>query len=75
MFRADLCKSISRNEDVLFGFESKRAAIGMPALKNKLPSAGWEKQGAFLLDHGDALAPRSVRKCMRDKTVQEHAAG
>jgi hypothetical protein len=75
MFRADLCKSISRDEDVLSGFESQRAAIGMPALKNKLPSAGWEKQRAFLLDHGDALAACPVRKCMRDETIQEYAAG
>src|SRR5690348_8410421 len=75
IFRANLGKRIARDEEVFFRFETESAAVGMPALKDKLPGAGREEQGAFLLDHGNALAARPVRKCMRDETIQEHAAG
>ena len=55
MVGTDLGKSIVRDEHVVFGFEAQRAAVGMASLQNKFPGARREKQGAFLLDHGDAL--------------------
>src|SRR5271154_3139293 len=75
MLGANLRKSIARDEDVLFRFESQRAAVGMPSLENKFPGVRREKQRALLLDHGDALAADPVRKRVRDEAVQEHAAG
>jgi hypothetical protein len=75
MLRADLGKRVARDEHVLFCFETQRTAIGMSALKNKFPGARGEEQRAFLLDHGDALAARSVRKRMCYEAVQKYAAG
>src|SRR4029077_21015296 len=75
MFGADLRKGVARDDDVLLAFEAQRAAIRMPPLENKFPSARGKKQRAFLLDHGNTLAPGAVGKSMGHETVQEYAAG
>ena len=75
MFRSDLGKCVASDEYVLFRFESQRAAVGMPSLDNKFSGVRGEKQRAFLLDHGDALAADPVGKRVCDKAVQKHAAG
>jgi hypothetical protein len=75
MLGADLRKGIASDEDVFFRFESQRAAVWMSSLENKFPGVRGEKQRAFLLDHGNALAARPVRKRVRDEAVQKHTAG
>ena len=75
MFGANLCKRVARDDDVFFGFEAQRAAVRMPPLENKFPGARGKKQRAFLLDHGNTLAPGAVGKSMGHETVQQYAAG
>ena len=75
MLGANLSKRISGDEDVFLGFEPQRAAVRMPPLENKFPGARGEEQGAFLLDHGDALAAGAVGKRVGYETVQENSAG
>src|SRR5580704_3826200 len=75
MFRADLCERIASDEHVFFSLEPQSAAVGMSSLKNKLPGARGEKQGAFLLNHGDTLSASPVRKRVSYETIQKHAAG
>src|SRR5690348_17474723 len=52
---ADLGQGVARDENVIGGFETQRAAVGVAALKNEFPRARRKQQRAFLLNHGDAL--------------------
>src|SRR5580704_7817196 len=74
MRRADLCQGVAGYGEVFSGFKAQRAAIGMAALEDKFPGARWEKQGAFLLDHGDPLSADAWRERVGDEAVQQDSA-
>src|SRR5690242_13805450 len=71
----DLLESVFRDEHVIRGFETQRAAVRVAALKNKFPDVRGKKQTALLLYHGDALGARPRAEGMNDEPVEKNAPG
>ena len=71
----DLGECIFRDYDIVFRFEAQGAPMGMTALQDEFPCTRGEKQGALLLDDGDALGASARRKRVSDESVEQNPSG
>ena len=69
MFGPDLSQSVAGDGDVLPGLKAEVATVGVAALEDKFPGAGGKQQGAFLLNHRDALGADARSERMGDEAV------
>jgi len=53
----------------------RRGADGNDALQDEFPCTRGEKQGALLLDDGDALGASARRKRVSDESVEQNPSG
>src|SRR6266481_1440074 len=75
MIGPDLRESIAGDDQIVFGFEAQRAAVGVPPLQDKFPRSGGKQKATFLLHHGDALSTHARCERVRDESIQKNAAG